>query len=230
MSHNLKVQSILVELIIRVKSKTESNLEISQFQRNNLCRNRLCLKYPTLLRASLIKSLQSSDLRVMVEYKPLQIMETVVMLKIQDNLLIQLMRQIAMKHKITKSKTNHQLVIKAKAMPQNLASQEILRRNLFLSKLIASVHQLKQAMFMCLDNTVSMGKTITIMILKNTAVLMVAQKISMKYTFHPTLQGSLVLVISYILQIKRHLKARDIALDNMSLNYMIQSILCLTKV
>ena len=53
----------------------------------------------------------------MVEYKPLQIMETVVMLKIQDNLLIQLVRQIAMKHKITKSKTNHQLVIKAKAMP-----------------------------------------------------------------------------------------------------------------
>ena len=230
MSHNLKAQSISVESTIQVKLKTESNLEISQFQRNNLYRNRLCLKYRMLPRVNLTKSLQSSDLRVMVESKLLQILETVVMLKIQGNLQIQLMRQIAMKLKIIKSRINHLLVIKAKAMPLNLACQEILKRNLSLNKLIVLVHQLKQVMFMCSDNTVLMGKTITIMISKNIAVPMVAQKTSMKYTYHLIQLGQLVPVISYILQIKRHLKARDIALDNMNSNYMIQSILCLTKV
>ena len=79
-----------------------------------------------------------------------------------------------MKLKIIKSRINHLLVIKAKAMPLNLACQEILKRNLSLNKLIVSVHQLKQVMFMCSDNTVLMGKTITIMISKNIAVPMVA--------------------------------------------------------
>ena len=102
-----------------------------------------------LRRVSLTKSLQSSDPGVMLESKRLQILEIVVMLKIQDNLLIQLMKQIAMKLKIIKSRTNHLLVVKAKAMPLNPACQEILRFNQSPNKLIVSVHQLKQAMFMC---------------------------------------------------------------------------------
>ena len=56
------------------------------------------------------------------------------------------MKQAATMSKRTKSKINHLLV--DKAMPLNRASLETPELSQYHSKLTASVHQLKQAMFM----------------------------------------------------------------------------------